>query len=529
MLDLGVVKSKERWEKHVWAIRLRATTLLGVTFVYLYLAATGRVPLNGFAVALILGLFAFNAHRKKRPSRSFTRMMIGADVVLITLALWATGGVATFLLPLYFVQVVATSLHTNPQQGVLAAFSAWALFAGVALLEAAGVLPHGPLAASPAAARLATDVGFVEASILSLFVLLGAVTYSAGYIAQRLRVREAEIEVAHEELGILYQASQGFVKAETADELAHHLTSAAVRLGARSIAIFIAREEGIECLASRPARLEPEVLEALQGRAATWLNQAGDDRALGTLRDDPNFGLVQFRLGSGRRGVVAVEAHIDDLLGKSPEGLSLLAQGFAAALTTLEALETHVHLATTDPLTGAANRREFDRVIEEETSRAGRYGRPLALVMVDVDHFKKLNDTRGHQDGDRVLVGVVQALRRALRTQDMIARFGGEEFAVIAPETGPDQAVILAERLRRAVQSWDYWAGEDGAPAVTASLGVASRLPTTGPLPSSELLRRADVALYHAKRSGRNRVEFYVPEIDPELAPPVACASAQSA
>lgn len=506
MLDIHALKQRERYEKHVWAVRLRATTLLGVTFVYGYLALTGRVPFDLFALALLVGLFAFNATRLKKITKSFTRFMIGTDILLITLAIWATGGVATFLLPLYFVQVVATSLHTNPRQGVGTALTAWALFAGVALLEAVGVLPHGPLSPSPSSALLARDLGFVEAQIMGLFVLLGAVTYSSGFIAQRLRVREHELAVAHDELEILYHASQRFQLVDSSTALAHELCRASMQLGARAAGVFLMGDEGesARCLALTPDPAPEGLAEALQGRAEAWLSRGEDARSLMTLRDDPDYGLVRFQLPDGRPGVLAVRVALEDLVGGSAEGISLLAQNFAAAYATLDALEAHVHMATTDPLTGAANRREFDRVLADELERGHRYGRPVSLVLVDVDHFKKLNDTRGHQEGDRVLQGVVQAMGRVVRAQDTLARYGGEEFAVIAPETGPSQGVILAERLRRGIRETAFF--DDGA-LVTASLGVSSYQPGGDPATSAAMIQRADAALYRAKEGGRDRVE----------------------
>lgn len=514
MLDDDALRLREKFEKHVWAIRLRAMTLLGVTFVYAYLAATGRVPLNLFAVVLIAGLFAFNAARRGKVSRSFSRFMIGIDIVLITIAVWATGGVATFLLPCYFVQVVATSLHTNPRQGVVSALNAWALFAGVALLELTRVLPHGPLSPSPLTARLAADSGFVEAQILSLFVLLGAVTYSAGFIAQHLRVRERELEVAHDELEILYRAAERFLRAETPASLAAELCRASERLGANAAAVFIEGDRGPVPLASLPAELPEALSGEFLRRAGIWLNSASAEAARLELQSEREFGLLPFRLGTGVRGVHMVRGSIDQLVGQSAEGLSLLVQQFSWALTNLENLQETSRLATTDPLTGACNRRRFDQVFAEELARAARYARPLALILVDIDHFKKLNDTCGHQEGDRVLKGAVAAMRRALRSHDTLARYGGEEFAVIAPETGPKQAMLLAERLRTAIESWDYWPGVEGRPPVTASLGVASRLPTGEATSVTDLIQRADAALYAAKRGGRNRTEAYRPEHD---------------
>ncbi|AEQ50955.1 diguanylate cyclase [Pelagibacterium halotolerans] len=160
--------------------------------------------------------------------------------------------------------------------------------------------------------------------------------------------------------------------------------------------------------------------------------------------------------------------------------------------------------ASTDALTGLANRRVFDEVLERDMARCGRAGTPLSLVLLDVDRFKHYNDVHGHQAGDRCLIMVANAIKSSLlRPSDLAARYGGEEFAIILPDTNRAGAEAVAERIRNAIAEASTC--ELGS-EVTASLGVAeydlSRAPTT---PES-LVRRADGALYSAKAGGRNRV-----------------------
>ena len=162
-------------------------------------------------------------------------------------------------------------------------------------------------------------------------------------------------------------------------------------------------------------------------------------------------------------------------------------------------------LATTDSLTGVANRREFMACAEHELARVRRYGRPLALLMLDVDHFKSINDAFGHAAGDAVLRALAAATRDCLRECDIIGRLGGEEFAVALPETHLAEAVEVAERLRRRLGELCVCAG-GGEIRFTASVGVSICRPSD---PSIEApLSRADHALYVAKRGGRNRVEL---------------------
>jgi diguanylate cyclase (GGDEF)-like protein/PAS domain S-box-containing protein len=159
-------------------------------------------------------------------------------------------------------------------------------------------------------------------------------------------------------------------------------------------------------------------------------------------------------------------------------------------------------LATVDPLTGAYNRRQGDALLAAEFARRARDGRDFAVLMLDIDHFKAVNDRFGHEAGDAVLCALVRDGQKALRAVDMLVRWGGEEFLVVLPDTTVDAAMGAAERLRAALAEMQVVAPGATAIRVTASIGVAVPL-TDDP---GELLRRADLALYAAKRGGRNRV-----------------------
>lgn len=159
-------------------------------------------------------------------------------------------------------------------------------------------------------------------------------------------------------------------------------------------------------------------------------------------------------------------------------------------------------LVDTDDLTGALTRRRFLALAAEEIVRSVRYGRPLSLLMLDLDHFKTVNDTHGHATGDRVLREVTAACVGSLRGNDRFARLGGEEFAALLPETAADGAIRLAERLRAAVAATAVATATEPV-RLTVSVGVAERGPDDG---LDDLLRRADRRLYLAKQAGRDRV-----------------------
>jgi diguanylate cyclase (GGDEF)-like protein len=159
-------------------------------------------------------------------------------------------------------------------------------------------------------------------------------------------------------------------------------------------------------------------------------------------------------------------------------------------------------LATTDFLTGISNNRSFFETGEREIQRARRYGRPLGVLMFDIDHFKRINDTYGHAAGDQVLVAIAAACRNFLRDIDIFGRLGGEEFAILLPETDLAGGRATAERLRSAIAETGIEAGA-ATLHVTISLGVSVLFPDDERI--EQVLKRADDAMYEAKRGGRNR------------------------
>jgi diguanylate cyclase (GGDEF)-like protein len=170
--------------------------------------------------------------------------------------------------------------------------------------------------------------------------------------------------------------------------------------------------------------------------------------------------------------------------------------------------ESYAHAATLDALTGAFNRRYFQVRLDEELERSRRHRIPLALLMVDVDDFKAINDSFGHLAGDAVLRDIAEILRRSIRVFDICARFGGEEFAIIMPGSGADSASKIAERIRERIESYRPTELPLRDLRVTASVGLAV---STVDVHAHDLVAGADQALYIAKRGGKNRVGVYEP------------------
>jgi diguanylate cyclase (GGDEF)-like protein len=207
-------------------------------------------------------------------------------------------------------------------------------------------------------------------------------------------------------------------------------------------------------------------------------------------------------------------AHLERLAGADGEALRDLATvrvADASLRGPLESLTARLtatwQLATTDELTGILNRQALLARLDEELRRAARYHRPLSVALVDLDHFKRLNDSFGHMAGDRVLRGVAAMLRREMRAQDILGRYGGEEFMLVLPETDADAAAMVAEKLRRLVAVSPVALDDGSAAVVTLSAGVAGGM--GGQLDLDALIRDADAALYSAKSLGRDQIYVF--------------------
>jgi diguanylate cyclase (GGDEF)-like protein len=202
--------------------------------------------------------------------------------------------------------------------------------------------------------------------------------------------------------------------------------------------------------------------------------------------------------------IQAMEAGALDYLVKGEISPGALERSLRYALKLGETLDALRRLATRDELTGLANRREYERILSEEEERARRFGQPLGLVILDLDHFKRVNDTHGHGAGDAVLKEAARRIAASIRTVDRAARIGGEEFALILVQTDGDSALEVACRAIAAVAKEPIDAGGGLMLGVTASAGVAD-FPSDASS-SAELFAAADRALYAAKERGRRRV-----------------------
>ncbi len=220
-------------------------------------------------------------------------------------------------------------------------------------------------------------------------------------------------------------------------------------------------------------------------------------------------------LSDGASRARCVDAGADDLITKpvDPVELAVRLRAMLRIRELTQALEERTRslgvLANGDELTGLGNRRSFDEQLASELSRANRYDRPLALAMFDLDHFKQVNDAFGHDAGDEVLRFVGELVRETIRRSDAAFRYGGEEFAILMPETSAEAAALFGERLLAAFAARTV--GVCRAGRQTFSMGVSCTTQLTAPVEVATIVRTADAALYRAKHQGRARVVLWEP------------------
>jgi diguanylate cyclase (GGDEF)-like protein len=302
---------------------------------------------------------------------------------------------------------------------------------------------------------------------------------------------------------------------EVLGKIASHAQSA---VGGKEFALLLA-DDGMRCV--RSSGIPDASVQALESWAAKpgHARRAGDDRRRRGVRARPALARAgpddAARLavlgaaalpGPPPRPAVALAHGPEAFLPHDADLLSSYAGQAAVALSNATLVERLERMAHEDALTGLANQRHFHRRMTEEGVRSERENTPLSVVLLDLDHFKRINDTHGHARGDEVLRAVGAALRGSVRPYDTVARLGGEEFAVILPGTHPDQAYALAERIRAAIARVQV----EGV-TLSCSAGVAGWPDDTTDL--SVLLRLADGALYSAKAAGRGRTRRYDGEV----------------
>lgn len=336
--------------------------------------------------------------------------------------------------------------------------------------------------------------------VATLARTINAMSDSVQEYVGELRQSRDELRRTLERLGATLRSTRGME-----EMLASVLEGAASTLGAEAGALFRLQPDGTLSVEATIGFEAAQVTREAAGVAVRrgmpiLLPGLGGDDPLGRVvaaaplyRGDEVVGALAIASGA-----VASTFEEQDL-----SMLSSFAAQASVAIDNVFLREQAQMLARTDPLTGIANRRAMEEMLMAELERSHRYGGSLSVIMIDLDHFKSINDRCGHQEGDRVLAEAAQRIGSVLRTGvDIVARYGGEEFVVVLPETDGEGAVVVAEKILSAMSSTPF--DPAGGMVVTCSAGVAT-VPGDGP-GASDVLHAADLALYEAKERGRNCV-----------------------
>lgn len=477
---------------------LLVSDVVGASFRDLLIGTAGYVLLSGTMEGL--------RRMDTGPGVRIVQLGLLVDGLYLGWVVYLTGGVLSPFRFLFYTHLIAVTLLASYRTGIKIAAWHSLLMLVVLYAQSSGALDmrEGVASALPGEGPVFQRFAFFNVTAL-WFVAIGTAVFSS-LNERELKRRKGDVEDLVAMAAALEEVSTAGEIGSTV--LAHVCESFGFKRGA----IVASTGGSLELLAYRgPGEPQPfkagvdNVVEKAMSERSPQLRKKldpeADARLASLLPFAKNVAVFPLTAEGQAVGVLAVEK--PGTIGKIERRVVNMVSQFAAygALSLQNAwlLQQVQKQAETDALTGLANRRTFEAALVREMSRAARNGEQLTLAMFDIDHFKSLNDTFGHQTGDEVLKKVAAALVEASRDFDTPARYGGEEFAVILPSCSTRESLAVAERLRKSLSEIE------GLPTpVTASSGVAT-FPTHA-ADMGSLIKAADEALYESKRAGRDRV-----------------------
>lgn len=501
----------ERLQKLETSVQFRDLLLVVATALYILLLEMGFISftptfLTAAGVLLLWNRFASAAYGRHWQTSAVSWVSGVLDVAVCTLLVRETGGMSSVLLPLYFIIVVGAAAHVDARFGAVLLLLSGLCLSAMAIPEVFQLPAPQPLEAPPDyVGDPADDSRYRGIAIGSLLAFLIPVLYSSADLSSKLRSREEALRKANTNLNTLYEIGRPLADTlsteRVADTIVQGLSSS---FGMERVELLLLSQEG----ELRSVRRIPETVGG--GTKESERRNALRSRMeqQGPVQEGQR---IYMPIGTKARLLGLLVAELPPP-GRSldPDELNtirLLSSQAGIAIENARLYETTERLSRTDGLTQLYNHRFFQERIKEEFKRSDRFGQTLSLLMIDVDDFKRINDAFGHQAGDDVLQRIARVVRDSLREVDVPARYGGDEFAIILPDTGLREAIEVGERLRRSVEKYPFTAA--GTPvSLTLSLGTAARLPQSAERPE-DLIKMADQALFQAKSRGRNALLAY--------------------
>lgn len=450
------------------------------------------------------------ARRSARSRAPLQLMLLPVDSVYLAVLAVPSGGMKSYFILLFAVLLVTVTLLGSPRTGLRLALWDSVLIVGISLLDLGR--PIEQFLAFPAI--VTPPSGAVVARIIGLWAVAISAAYFAALSESGLRRSKAQLDALTRMASEMERAMEA---GRGAEEIAAVLLKTV--LGPflfRQVGIVWEREGGATLANLAPGQEAVSFVE-LGGLVRKRLDNGTAARAVAengpvlvhnlspdlemALPGATNVIVVPLRVGRERLGVLLAEAGPPASRRVSRRSLDMLNRfcvHAALALNNADLNAEVARLAASDSLTGLANRRQFSSALMREAARRARTGAPLSLAVIDIDHFKAVNDTFGHMVGDEVLRQVARAMARNVRDVDLVARYGGEEFAIVLPNCAGEGALAVVERVRSAVES------AATLTKVTVSAGIATSLGADSD--GESLMAAADRALYESKRGGRDRV-----------------------
>jgi diguanylate cyclase (GGDEF)-like protein len=495
---------------------IRGIILLG--FVFWFIFAPREYDHRVWILLCIFLAYAFgffvyaNKIRvKAKPTYFFTCFL---DIVLVTFLIFFTEQKGGEFFLLYFLIVPFATYASGLSAGLLLAFLSSVFYLSI---------KSGDLA-TPPASYLVIKIAVLWALVVAVSAVMKNLDRSKAKLLRTFDVlnkRTSELEKSQAQIETIYETSRKLGEILNLEEVVDELLNIVQKiLGYRFCSIFILNdsntlsllgeiEEGKKIKYSEP--VEKGLKGTLEKVTATGKPVRIFDlvRALGHQRESDEFkSLLAVPMISRGRVTGVLEAkskRMGAFLDQDEKIFSILAGSAALAIENASLHQKTKELTIVDELTGMYNYRYFIKKLSQEIKRAERYKQHLSLLLIDIDWFKRCNDTHGHLFGNKVLRELAQRIKDSVRDVDVVSRYGGEEFAVILPQTNKKDAQTIGERIRHRVESTDFVVEEGGLLVkVTVSLGVAT-YPENGTTPE-HLIEKVDQALYLAKGRGKNMV-----------------------